>query len=212
MLSDHGDESEGAALFPEALEAIDRLAAEYPSMPSHRLEQELCLMSYGKLLGELDRPLEAAGQFRRAVAVGEKLVAEDPAGPWYKHTLGLSCGYFANLLRDGDNPAESLGWYDRALSLLDEAYARVSFGKTSPAPRSTSAWGVTPVRGSIWSAGRSRPSWNATKRLRAGPADEGAGPPRLRTVAQVRADRLEEAVAELGDLTRSEYSDAGLRR
>ncbi len=205
LLSDHGDEAGGAAIFPKAIGAIDRLAAEYPSMPNYRLEQELCLMSYGKFLGETDRPVEASEQFRRAIAVGEKLVAEDPAGPWYKHTLGLSCGYFANVIRDGNNPAGSLEWYDKALPLLTEAYRRD--------PREDLAnSALYKCHGDHARAldllGRPDEAiLELDRAMGIAPASMKPGTRAIRTISLVRAGQLQEALAELDELTRSDSSD-----
>jgi eukaryotic-like serine/threonine-protein kinase len=122
FLYDNENDKAGAELFPKAIETMEGLAAEFPSMPGYRFDLAKCRRDYAKVLGYLKKSADAAEQFRKAIILEETLVADNPTVLPYQADLGLSYAYFADLISEGDAPADSLPWYGKAIHTLTTTY------------------------------------------------------------------------------------------
>ncbi len=207
VLRDLGRLPEAEEQFQHALAILEKLNAEFPAVPEYRRGLELSHTKLGGLLAGMGRRSEAAAQYRKAVAIQEKLVAEFPAVPGYRVDLGGNYCDLGRLVMNGGGPGESLDWFEKAIRTLTAVYERDrriavarQFLRNSHANR---AMAYDRLRKFAEAA----KAWGDAIEL--SPAKERAGPRAARATSRVRAGQVDEALAEVAELTKAANWSSG---
>jgi tetratricopeptide (TPR) repeat protein len=107
----------------QALALQEKLAAEFPAVPSYRQGLALSHNNLGILLRDTGRPREAEEAYRRALSLQQELAAGRPAVPDYRRELAGSYYNLGTLLRRTGRPREAEEAYRRALALREKLAA-----------------------------------------------------------------------------------------
>jgi tetratricopeptide (TPR) repeat protein len=126
LLNRLGQRSEAEAAHRRALALREKLAVDFPAVPSYRGDLAGSYSHLGVLLHDLGRRTEAETAYRHALAIEEKLAADFPAAPDYRLSLAETYVDLANLLRNRGEAAAALDWYAKAIALLEAALAQDS--------------------------------------------------------------------------------------
>jgi tetratricopeptide (TPR) repeat protein/tRNA A-37 threonylcarbamoyl transferase component Bud32 len=99
MLLDKTDRSkEALPASQEAIQLLDKLTAEYPTVPAYRNDLAISLSTSGIILDTLGHRDDAERAFRRSVEVGKGLVKDFPDVPEYENGLAVWQRNLAELL------------------------------------------------------------------------------------------------------------------
>ncbi len=199
---------------PEAEEHVrraqaiqEKLVADFPAVPRYRQDLALSHNNLGLLLGGLKKGPAAEQQYRTALAIQEKLVADFPAVAQHRVDLGGSYCNFGILVRNSGHPDESLEWFEKAIRTLSTVYEQDR--RLVPAR--------TFLRNSHWSQAetydRLRKFAEANKHwAKAIELSSTEGKPAIRSAratSRLQAGQVAEAVAEVAELTKNPFWDAG---
>ncbi len=214
FLYDQGDEQNdrakleaGAALFPDALDVLNDLVAKYPSLPVYQIDALACHRDYGKVLGLLDRRIEAVEQFQKAIAHGEKLVAENPTVLPHQVDLGLCYSFYASFLQDSPTPADSLEWAGKAIRTLTAAHEQDRQVFLTRRALAKCHAGRADTLDSLGRFAEALP--DREKALEIGPPEMRDGCRFDRANTRLRVGQVAEAMAEVDELSKIESKNPG---
>jgi tetratricopeptide (TPR) repeat protein len=200
LLSGLGKRLEAEEAYRKALALQEKLAADSPA-PRFRRDLAGSLVNLGLLLKDLDRPREAEAAYRKALALLEKLAADYRDVPEYRAKLAVGQVNLGSLLYKHGKATEAVASYDRAITLLKP------LAEAAPRPAVERQF----LRNAHWGravalVGLERPSdaladWDRAVDLSS--AEEKAMVRAERAYSLVLAGRVEQAVAEAADLTKS---------
>jgi eukaryotic-like serine/threonine-protein kinase len=114
-----GEMSEAAAGYREAIRLLEKLVADFPTVPTYRELLAGCHNNLGGLQVYVGQLPAAETAYRQALVIEEKLVAELPAEPRYRLILAGTLRNLGNLLSDQHKPAEAEPLLRRTLEIAD---------------------------------------------------------------------------------------------
>jgi eukaryotic-like serine/threonine-protein kinase len=115
-----GRPEEGVPAFQRALALLEKLAADFPTVPKYRLGLAKTLNHLGILLTDLGQRPAAETAYRRAVELYAKLAADFPTVPEYSKELADSHNNLALLLAGQGQHAAAEAAHRRALAIQDK--------------------------------------------------------------------------------------------
>jgi serine/threonine-protein kinase len=124
LCNNAGRPSEALPFFERALEILQRLALDYPSVTLYQYRIARSHMFIARDLSELGRPREALNSLGRAVALFERLVADHPGVVSYKEDSAFTQLQIAKAQKGLGRPTEQR----RALERASGFYQRLSTG------------------------------------------------------------------------------------
>ena len=112
-----GRTDDALATLREALSRFDKLATEFPDVPTHRYWLANMHCAIGKPLHDMGHRAQAEEGNHRAIAILEKLVVECPAELEYRTFLGVNYGYLADHHTTTKNSEEAEKTFRKAMDL-----------------------------------------------------------------------------------------------
>jgi tetratricopeptide (TPR) repeat protein len=200
LLRDLGQWKEAETAYRAALAIKEKVTADFPAVPAYRQDLARTHSNLGVLLHFLDKPKEAEKAFRAALALQEKLTADFPAVPVYQVEWTGTCLNLGNLIRIDGKPAESLPWYGQAIAALTPLLDKEPGLAMARLFLRNSHWGRARALGALDRHGDALPDWDKTVELSA-PIERNALQA-SRALARVRAGKVDDAVAEVVELTK----------
>jgi serine/threonine protein kinase len=122
LLEDSGKRPEAQEQYRKALAIREKLAADLPAVPKYRQDLAMSYNTLGNLFVNQGKWPEAEEQLRKALAIRQKLAADFPALPRYQIDLGGSYCNMGNLVSTRGRPRESLPWFEIAIRTLTATY------------------------------------------------------------------------------------------
>jgi tetratricopeptide (TPR) repeat protein len=109
--------------FRMARDGYQGLAAEFPAVPSYRMELAKNHTSLGHALEVGGNPVEAQEQYRSALVIQKRLTADLPVTPEYRRDLVITHNNLGNLLARTGNTAEAEEKYRAGLTIAEKLAA-----------------------------------------------------------------------------------------
>jgi tetratricopeptide (TPR) repeat protein len=119
-----GRSAEALAVFLEATAVQQKLLADAPDVPEHRLNLGKSRALLAGSLTELGRFDEAEAELHKAVPLLEKACTAAPDQAAWPAELALAGTQFGRLFRERGDPAAGLPWFTRAVDTLRECAAK----------------------------------------------------------------------------------------
>lgn len=155
----------------------------------------------GILLRALGKRPEAEEQYRRALVIREKLVAEFADVPTYQVELGGNYCNFGNLIRNSGNPDDSLAWFGKAIDTLTAVYEQDRRLFRAQQLLRNSHFGRASAYNRLRKYAEAVNDWDRAVEL-SSPQEQPIFRA-ARAKSQLNAGQFAEAVAEVGELTRT---------
>jgi tetratricopeptide (TPR) repeat protein/tRNA A-37 threonylcarbamoyl transferase component Bud32 len=194
--------------YQQALAIREKLAAEYPGVPDYRRELAQSHDNLWSLLKDQGQSAEAEKQFREALVIQEKLAADVSSVPRYRVDLGGSYCNLGVLIRDTGKPADSLEWFQKAIDTLRPVHEKEPRAVTPKKFLVNSHWGRALAFGRL--AKYAEAEKDLDRAIELSPKPEPLMLRSWRVAAWLRTGKLEEAIAESDELTKSSSWDAGM--
>ena len=118
-----GETSAAVAGYRDAIQQLEKLAADFPTVPKYRAELAGSHNNLGVRLCELGNLPEAEIGYRQAQAILEKLVADFPTVPEYRNKLASNQNNRSALLCELGNRTEGEMVLRQALAILEKLVA-----------------------------------------------------------------------------------------
>ena len=119
-----GDAAAGATRFQEAIEVLERLMREQPSVLTNIEGAASCYFQLGTCYAVANQPDESANAFRKSVSLWERLVTQMPGNALWESHYARALQRTGSLALDDGDLETALSAYDRAVKLLDGILAR----------------------------------------------------------------------------------------
>jgi tetratricopeptide (TPR) repeat protein len=155
----------------------------------------------------LGQRAEAEQQLRKGLAIKEQLVAEFPAVPAYRVELGGSYCNLGSLLSGGGQPSDGLEWFDKAIATLAPVHEREPRDVTARQFLRNSHLARAMVHNQLRQYAEAVPDLDRAVEL--SPPEERPGLRSTRATSRLRAGQVAEAVAEVAELAKLPFWDAG---
>jgi tetratricopeptide (TPR) repeat protein len=200
--------ADAVTAFRQAAAHLDRLTTDYPAMPQYLLDAAKNHMNLAIALVPLGKTGEAEAPAQAAIKLGEKLAAESLPPPEALVVLGSSYN-IAGMLRVMNNkPAESIDWFGKGIAVLTPVVAKDPlFPKARQALFVGHAFRAQSLA-DLGRHGEALPDWDKAVDL-APPTDRNSIRA-VRVKSRIRADKVDEAVAEVAELAKFEGIPAGI--
>ncbi len=185
--------NEGITQLQLAIEVLDSLVKDFPSIPTYRSDLASAAVDLGQILTMQGRFDQANLQLMKSKSINEQLVHEFPDVNMYKRGLSGTYRFLGELYRAQGQWSESLEWFDKAIAIIKPITER----------QGTKSWGQEGLTYCLSSRaavleqlGKDTPAdWQAVRESI--PAD---GPPIkqiLRSILLLRAGQVSESVEEI---------------
>jgi tetratricopeptide (TPR) repeat protein len=109
--------------FRMARDGYQGLAADFPAVPSYRMELAKNHTSLGHALEVVGNTVEAQEQYRSALAIQERLTADLPAAPEYRQDLVITHNNLGGLLSSTGKTAEAEEKFRAGLTIAEKLAA-----------------------------------------------------------------------------------------
>jgi tetratricopeptide (TPR) repeat protein/tRNA A-37 threonylcarbamoyl transferase component Bud32 len=207
LLAVVGKGEEAEAMLRSALTLREKLVADAPTVIRYQQDLGSSHNNLGLLFKQRGQRNDAEAAFRAALAIREKLVAAFPELAPYAVDLGGTCGNLGNLLALGGQPADSLEWYAKAVAELTPVVEKQPrLAQAVQVLRNTHA-GRAMALAALNRHADSLPDWDKAVELT--PLEQRPGLRAGRVMSQIRAGKVEAAVAEVAELTKLKGWPAG---
>jgi tetratricopeptide (TPR) repeat protein len=116
--NNHGELTKSEKSLRKALELLNVLAAESPSVTAYRRDQARCSFNLAGILAVTFRRAEAEKMYGAAVETFDRLTRAHPTVPEYALDLGMSCQTLASLHALAGQTESVIEYADRAVAAL----------------------------------------------------------------------------------------------
>ena len=207
LLASVGRRPEAEEHYRKAFAIGQKLVDEFPAVPDYRNELAASGNNIGILLTHLGKSTAAEEQYRKVLAIRERLVVDFPAVRQYRVDLGASCCNFGALVRNSGRPGESLEWFENAIRTLTAVYEEDRRLVEVREFLRNSYWNRAQAYDRLRKFTEAIKDWEKATEL--SPLSEQPPFRAARATSRVQAGQVDEAVAEVAELTKSPEWNSG---
>jgi eukaryotic-like serine/threonine-protein kinase len=193
---------EAVLFYREASRLQKTLADRFPKVADYQESLADTHNGLGIVLSELGRHKEALPEYVASRDARKKLAEQFPAIPRFQVDLGGSYCNFGNLLRDQGQPADSVKWLDLAVQTLQEVHRKEPKDSRAKEYLRNSHIGRAQAFDQLKKHEQASKDWELVLEL--SPAAQRPYFRATRVLSRFQSGLIAEAVAELGELTKSE--------
>ncbi len=203
LLAGLGKREEARAEYQAARDLQKKLVEQFPAVPEYQKDLADTHTNLGILLVGLEEVEEARAEFQAALDLRKKLVEQFPAVPSYQIDLGGSYCNSGNRILMAGQAAESLPWFDLAVRTLKPVHDKEPRHVYAKQFLRNSHWKRALAYDRLKKPAEAVKDWDRAIELSA--PTERPGFRANRASSQVQAGQVDEAVAEVAELTKNPF-------